>query len=151
TLTPGQRVGYIALSPNMGSRDTVRIALFAAQLVSGWSFPNALLQHALADIEKLSIDIPHLQYKRDWMVSALRDMGYEMHVREGTFYLLVKSPWEDDVAFVSMMADHNVLCLPGAVVEAPGHFRISLTANDEMIERGLPGFASALEEARQKA
>jgi hypothetical protein len=39
------------------------------------------------------------------------------------------------------------IVLPGVLVELPGYFRISLTANDEMIERALPGFASAIEEA----
>jgi hypothetical protein len=34
-----------------------------------------------------------------------------------------------------------------AVVELPGHFRISLTANDTMIEQALPGFAIALQKA----
>ena len=33
--------------------------------------------------------------------------------------------------------------LPGAIVETPGHFRISLTATEEMIERSLPVFEEA--------
>jgi aspartate aminotransferase len=41
--------------------------------------------------------------------------------------------------------------LPGAVVELPGYFRISLTANDEMIERALPGFQAALQRANAAA
>jgi len=146
-LTPGQRIGYIALSPTMPEREVIRDAIFGAQVVTGFAFPNALLQHALPDIEGLTIDIEHLQYKRDWLVGALRDIGYSLHVPEGTFYLLVRSPWEDDSAFTELLASHNVLCLPGAVVEAPGYFRISLTANDSMIERSLPGFAAALEQA----
>jgi hypothetical protein len=36
-------------------------------------------------------------------------------------------------------------------LEFPGFFRISLTANEEMIERSLAGFAAALERARRKA
>jgi aspartate aminotransferase len=131
----------------MAEREVMREAIFGAQVVTGFAFPNALLQHALPDIEGLTIDIEHLQYKRDWLVGALRDMGYSLHVPEGTFYLLVRSPWEDDSAFTELLASHNVLCLPGAVVEALGYFRISLTANDSMIERSLPGFAAALEQA----
>jgi len=34
--------------------------------------------------------------------------------------------------------------LPGSLFETPGFFRISLTANDDMIERSLPGFAAAI-------
>lgn len=146
-LTPGQRIGYIALSPHMSNREVIRQAIFAAQMVNGFAFPNALLQYSLPDLEKLSIDIPHLNYKRDWVVGALRDMGYSLHTPEGTFYLLVKSPMEDDEAFVDLLASYDVLCLPGKIVEAPGHFRISLTASDEMIEKALPGFAAAFAEA----
>lgn len=148
-LTPGQRIGYIALSPNMAGRDMMRQAIFAAQVMTGWAFPNALLQYSLPELEKLSIDIKHLNYKRDWLVGALRGMGYSLHVPEGTFYLMVKSPLEDDVAFMDILAEHNVLCLPGQVVEAPGYFRISLTANDIMIEQSLPNFAAALEAAKK--
>jgi aspartate aminotransferase len=150
-LTPGQRMGYIALPPTMPDREGIRSGLFVSQLMTGYAFPNALLQHALPDLEQLSIDIPHLQRKRDTMVAALREMGYTVHVPEGTFYLLPRSPLADDLAFIELLAQHDVFCLPGAVVEMPGYFRISLTASDEMIARALPGFAAALQEAQSLA
>jgi aspartate aminotransferase len=144
-LTPGQRLGYIALPPTMPDRDQLRTALFVSQLITGFAFPNALLQHALGDLEQLSIDVPHLQRKRDRMVAALRQIGYELHAPEGTFYLLPRSPLADDLAFIELLAEQNIFCLPGTVVELPGYFRISLTANDTMIEQALPGFAIALQ------
>lgn len=147
-LTPGQRLGYIALSPSMPEREPVRRALFAAQLMTGWAFPNALLQHALADLEPMSIDIGELQRKRDRLVGALSAMGYEVHSPEGTFYLLPRSPVPDDWAFVESLAQQGVMCLPGAVVDLPGFFRMSMTANDEMIDRALPVFERALREVR---
>ena len=143
-LTPGQRIGYIALPPSMPQREQLRPVIFASQLVTGWAFPNALLQHALPDLEKLSIDIEHLQAKRDRLVTALSEMGYELHSPEGTFYLLVRSPLADDMAFCRRLAENSVLVLPGSVFEMPGTFRISLTANDEMINRALPAFAATL-------
>ena len=76
-LTPGQRIGYIALSPNMPDREIISEAIFGAQTMTGFAFPNALLQHALPDLEQLSIDMEHMHYKRDRVVGALRDMGYE--------------------------------------------------------------------------
>ena len=149
-LTPGQRLGYIALPPTMPDRDTLREALLNSLITFGWGFPNALLQHALPDIEQLSIDIQHLQAKRDRMVQALREMGYQLHVPDGTFYLLPRSPIDDDWAFSSILAECDILCLPGTVVELPGYFRLSLTANDEMIDRALPNFARALEMAKAR-
>ncbi|HTG41875.1 MAG TPA: aminotransferase class I/II-fold pyridoxal phosphate-dependent enzyme, partial [Methylomirabilota bacterium] len=69
--------------------------------------------------------------------------GYETTVPEGTFYIMAKSPIDDDVAFGELLAEENVLVLPGTVVEVPGWFRISLTASDEMVEGGLAGFERA--------
>lgn len=146
-LTPGQRMGYVALPPTMPEREDIRAGLFVAQLITGYAFPNALLQHALPDLERLSIDISHLQRKRDALVNALREIGYSVHMPEGTFYLLPRSPLSDDLAFTELLARHNTFCLPGTVVEMPGYFRISLTASDEMIARALPGFAAAFKEA----
>src|SRR5262249_52952341 len=108
---------------------------------------NALLQHALPDLEGLSIDIAHLQRKRDSLVEALRELGYDLHVPEGTFYLLPRSPLADDTAFIELLAEYDIFCLPGTVGELPGYFRISRTATDEMMGRALPGFAAARKRA----
>ncbi len=149
-LTPGQRIGYLALPPLMplADRAQLRSALTLAQVVTGYAFPNALLQHALPDLETLSIDVQHLQRKRDRMVTALRSIGYVVHVPEATFYLLPRAPIADDLTFVETLTEHDVFVLPGAAVELPGYFRISLTATDDMIDRALPGFAAAFNAAR---
>jgi aspartate aminotransferase len=142
-LAPGQRIGYIAVSPDMPGREQMRMALAGGQFATGYAFPNALLQHALGDLEPLSIDVEHLQEKRDRMVAELRRFGYELHVPEATFYLLPKSPLADDVEFCRRMAARGVLLMPGTLMEVPGRFRISLTATDEMIDRSLPIFEEA--------
>jgi hypothetical protein len=33
--------------------------------------------------------------------------------------------------------------MPGSIMNAPRHFRISLTASDAMVERALPAFEEA--------
>lgn len=147
-LIPGQRIGYIALPPTMPGREAFRSAISAAQIATGWAFPNALLQHAIADLEPLSIDIPHFQRKRDRTVAALRAIGYETNLPEATFYLLVRSPWANDLAFAELLAEHKVYVLPGTAAGLPGHVRLSLTASDAMIDRALPGFAAAFSAAQ---
>jgi len=142
-LTPGQRMGYIALPPNMPDREAWRPVLIAGRHLTGYAYPNALMQYALPELEMLSIDLEALRARRDRLVPALRGMGYELHVPQGTFYLLPRSPMADDVAFVKRLAAGNVFVLPGAAVEMPGYFRISLTASDDMVERALPVFAEA--------
>ena len=144
-LTPGERIGYIALPPEMPRREEMRSLIFAFQMLSGWVFPDAHLQHALGDLEQVTIDIEHLQRKRDRLVASLRGMGYETTLPEGTFYILVRSPIAEDHVFAEILADYKILCMPGAALELPGYIRLSITANDSMIDRSLPGFAAALQ------
>ena len=146
-LAPGQRIGYLTVPPTFPGREAFRATVQVAQLATGYAFPNALLQHAIEDLERLSIDVAAMQGRRDRLVGALREIGYQTTMPEGTFYIMARSPMADDVAFTDLLAKHRVLVLPGTVVEVPGWFRISLTASDEMVERGIPGFAAAFAEA----
>ena len=143
-LTPGQRVGWLALSPLMPNRPEMRDAIFMAQVAAGWLFPSAIMQLAIDELEGLSIDLVELEFKRDLFVSELRKAGYELRPPEGTFYLWIRSPDPDDVAFVERLAEQGVLVLPGTTCHSPGHFRISLTGTREMIERSLPVFRAAM-------
>ena len=147
-LTPGQRIGYIAMPPSMPGREDLRGALMVSQTALGWTFPNAIMQYAMRDLEQASIDVPAMQRRRDRIVKALTEMGYEAVMPEGTFYVMVRSPMPDDLAFMNRLAEERVFVLPGRMFEIPGWFRVSLTANDEMVERSLAGFAKAIEDAK---
>ena len=145
-LAPGMRIGYVAVPPSCPERAELRDEIFLQQMATGYSWPNALLQHALADIDPLTIDIGALERRRDRLIPALREMGYEATMPEGTFYSMVRAPIDDDVAFTDALAARRVLVLPGSIVEVPGWFRISLTASDEMVEAGIPRFEAARSE-----
>lgn len=142
-LAPGMRIGYLTVPPTMADREALRERVMVAQLATGFSYPNALLQHALEDLEQLSIDVGALERRRDRLVGALRGMEYETTMPEGTFYVMARSPIEDDVAFSELLAEEGILVLPGTVVELPGWFRISLTASDAMVEQSLGAFERA--------
>jgi aspartate aminotransferase len=148
-LAPGQRLGYIALPPTSPERPALRSAIELFQWATGYAFADSLMQHSVAELEDVSIDIDRMQARRDRFVGALRGMGYETTNPEGTFYVLVRTPIEDDLAFAELLSeDHDVLVLPGTVVELPGWVRVSLTASDEMVEQALPGFERAFAKTR---
>jgi aspartate aminotransferase len=146
TLAPGQRLGYLALAPDVPHASAMRKALFHALLSSGLVMPDAVTQYALPDIDGLLIDIAAIQHRRDRMVAALQKQGYQVHSPEATFYLLPRAPLADDRAFCALLAEQGVAVLPGHVIELPGYFRISLTATDEMVERSLPIFARTIQD-----
>jgi aspartate aminotransferase len=142
-LTPGQRLGYLALSPRMPERErrAFQAVMFSAQMALGWSFPNAVMQYAVPDLETLSIDMGALTRRRDSLMSTLRAAGYGVLPPEGTFYLWTKWPEGDPDQLWNRLADRDVFVMPGSIMNAPNYFRISLTASDAMIERALPALA----------
>jgi aspartate aminotransferase len=143
-LTPGERVGYVALPPEMPDRSPVHEALLLGQLALGGNgVAGAVLQRSISDLESLTVDIKGLQDRRDRLVDALSSSGYDVHSPEGTFYLLPTSPTDDDQAFVDRLARDKVYVLPGHLVEMPGRFRISVTGTDDMVERAIPIFEAA--------
>ena len=141
-LAPGQRLGYLALSPLMplSDRCEFRDVMFAAQMATGWAFPSALMQHAIADLEMLSIDQSALVRRRDRLISVLDGAGYDVLKPEGTFYLWSRWPAGDSDMLWNALADRNVFVMPGKIMNAPDYFRICLTASDVMVERALPAF-----------
>lgn len=142
-LAPGQRLGYLAVSPLMPDRERVRSMVETVQISGGWLFPNPVMQYALPKLESLCFDLDLYTRKRNTLVDALLEIGYDVHRPEGTFYLFPRSPIEDDQAFAGILGELGVLVLPGTMFETPGFFRISLTGTLEMIEASIQRFAGA--------
>jgi aspartate aminotransferase len=142
-LAPGQRLGYLALSPLMPKADRKKLqdTVFSTQMALGWCFPNAIMQYAISDLDKLSIDQRALAGRRDRLMSALTSAGYGVLKPEGTFYLWSKWPDGDPEYMWNKLADRDVFVLPGSAMNSPAYFRISLTASDRMVDAALPVFA----------
>ena len=110
------------------------------------NLPSATAAVARSIRERLGITVDPTEV---YLVGELRSQGYELIEPEGTFYILVTAPVEDDRVFFDRLAAQDVYVLPGGTFEMPGWFRISLTANDDMVERGVKGFARAIEEVHR--
>jgi aspartate aminotransferase len=153
-LAPGQRLGYLALSPLMPEADKAafRETMFSAQMALGWCFPNAVMQYAVPDLENLSIDQAALTRRRDVLAATLTHAGYDVLRPEGTFYLWSRWPKGNPAKFSpdnfwNALADRDVFVLPGSMMNEAEFFRISLTASDEMVERALPAFVEIAKRA----
>jgi aspartate aminotransferase len=144
----GERIGYLALSPEMEGREGLRAACAFANRILGYINAPAIWQQVEKTALDAKIDVGGYQEKRDLLCNALEGMGYEVRRPEGTFYVFLKTPVEDDVAFVRMLAKRGVLGVPGTGFGRTGYMRLSLTIPKATIERSLPGFAEALEESK---
>lgn len=141
-LAPSLRLGFMALAPGFPDIVRMRHMFDALQPIGGWLLPTCLVQRALPALENLCIDLQRLEQRRDRLCVALREGGYSVTQAQGTFYMLVGSPDPDDEAFSRYLERRNVLVLPGSTMEAPGTFRVSLTASDAMIDQACSLFRS---------
>lgn len=138
----GQRIGYVAVSPDMAEHDAVAWQLERLCRAMGFCTPTSLMQLAVRDLLATRPDLEPIRRRRSRMLEGLRSSGYEVVPSQGTFFLYVRSPEEDDFAFAERLAERSVLVLPSSIFHQAGHFRISLTASDDMIERALPVFSA---------
>ncbi len=142
---PGERIGYLAISPRLEERAVLHAACAFTNRVLGFVNAPAIWQRVVAEALEVQIDFSEYQARRDVMCDALARMGYDAPKPEGTFYLFPKTPIPDDVAFVRLLAQEGVLAVPGAGFGRAGYIRLSLTVPMSMIERSLPAFQRAIE------
>jgi len=140
-LAPSLRLGYMALPAHFPEAERIGRSFDAFQPIGGWLLPTCITQRSLPELESLCIDLDRLRRRRDKLVTALRLGNYQVRSPQGTFYILATSPDPDDVAFSLHLCNKGLLVLPGATLETPGTFRLSLTASDEMIDQACAIFS----------
>ena len=145
---PGERIGYLAFSPRMPEAAALFEACTFTSRVLGFVNAPALWQWVVAEVGDQVIDVGPYREKRDLMYEGLTRIGYQCVKPQGAFYVFPRTPIDDDVAFVRLLADEGVLAVPGSGFGMPGHIRISLTVERDTVVRGLPGFERAFHKAR---
>lgn len=145
---PGERIGFVAIGPAVEAPDKMMEALAMANRILGFVNAPAMMQRLIVELQGVCVDISIYKRKRDRLVQALTEFGYEMTIPGGAFYLFPKSPIPDDIQFVRLLQEQNVLVVPGTGFGGPGHFRIAYCVDDKTIEGSLPGFEKAMKRAK---
>jgi aspartate aminotransferase len=145
---PGERIGYLAFSPRMPEAGELFEACTFTSRVLGFVNAPALWQWVVAEVGDQVIDVTPYREKRDLMYRGLTRIGYQCVKPQGAFYVFPRTPIDDDVAFVRLLAEEGVLVVPGSGFGMPGHIRISLTVERDTVVRALPGFERAFLRAR---
>jgi aspartate aminotransferase len=143
----GERIGYLAVSPKAEDAGIVAAAAGVANTMMYVNAP-ALFQQVVGRLQGVTVDIDIYRRRRDLFCQGLKEAGYEFDVPKGAFYLFPKSPIENDVEFVNLLKEQNILAVPGTGFGGPGHFRLSYAVPDDVITRSLPGFKKAIESVK---
>lgn len=142
---PGERIGFVAVHPDYDDKTELMDGLVFCNRTLGFVNAPALIQHIVKNLQSVTIDVQQYQDKRDFMYQNLTEIGYEMPMPQGAFYMFPKSPIEDDVEFTAELQKSNVLVVPGRGFGSPGHFRLSYCVTDETLAGSLEGFRIAFE------
>lgn len=146
---PGERLGFIAVSPEAGHKAELLGALALANRILGFVNAPALMQRVVARLQGETVDVSAYARKRDLLCDGLADRGYDFVRPPGAFYLFPRSPTADDVAFVQALQEELILVVPGSGFGGPGHFRISYCVEDDVIQGAMPGFAKVMEKYKR--
>ena len=137
---PGERIGYIAVNPQIEERTLVQGALVLANRVLGFVNAPGLMQRILPQIGDATVDIAAYERLRNRFLEVLEACHFDVVRPQGAFYFFPKAPEADDIAFVKRAQEQRLLLVPGTGFGAPGYFRISFCCTEAEIERAQPAF-----------
>ena len=140
---PGERVGYVAVSPKLADRARLMAGLTLTNRILGFVNPPVVGQHIMAAALGSQVDVEIYARRRQAMAEVLTDAGYSFQMPAGAFYFFPQAPGGDDVAFVNRLVEERVLAVPGSGFGCPGYFRLAFCVDETVIRNAAEGFARA--------
>ncbi|MBQ6947934.1 MAG: pyridoxal phosphate-dependent aminotransferase [Clostridia bacterium] len=143
---PGERIGYIFVSPKAKDSGDLFAAVCGAGRALGFVCAPSMMQYVIAKVLEEKSDIAAYKKNRDLLYNALTEYGYDAIEPQGAFYLFVRSPEADAAAFCEKAKKYELLLVPGDSFDGPGFVRISYCVAEDTIRRSLPAFKKLIEE-----
>ena len=137
---PGERIGYILVSPTAEGADMVYDAVCGAGRALGYVCAPSLFQMLVKACLGQTADLSIYDENRKLLYSALTEYGFEAVYPDGAFYLFLKSPEPDANAFCEKAKALDLLLVPADSFGCPGYARIAYCVTTDQIRRSLPAF-----------
>ena len=168
---PGERIGYIAVSPNVSDKDDLISGLIYSTRILGYVNAPALMQRIVAELTHERVDIDVYARRRDVFREVLDSVGIEYSEPRGAFYLFCKVPRRrmpiphelkdtkknapdlpdssavspDDRAFVGHLKQHLILSVPGSAFGKSGWLRLAYCVDEKIIRASQAAFRKAMD------
>ena len=139
---PGERIGYIYVPRKATDGVELYTAVAGAARGIGHICAPSLWQHVIARCAHLQPDLSEYDRNRKALYEGLRQAGYTVAKPDGAFYMFVKAPGGDSMAFCEKAKEKDLLVVPGEGFGCPGWFRLCYCVSYEKILRSLDVFRS---------
>jgi len=143
---PGERIGYLAVSPLLPDATLIFDGLVFANRTLGFVNAPALMQRLIGSLQGTTVGVEIYQERRDLLYIHLTKLGFKLIKPQGAFYLFPKSPIADEIAFCQAAQKYNLLLVPGSGFGASGYFRIAYCVSRETILNSFEAFRKLAEE-----
>ena len=137
---PGERIGYIAVNNKAEDFGEIYAGVLGAGRALGFVCAPSLFQRLIAKCAGQTSDLSVYKANRDRLVSKLTEYGFTFAKPDGAFYLFIKSPDGNAVAFAERAKMFELLLVAGDDFGCGGFVRLSYCVSPDMIERALPAF-----------
>ncbi len=146
---PGERIGYIFVSPSMKDAGDVYAAVCGAGRALGYVCAPSLMQYTIAQCLEDTADISIYERNRKLLYEGLTDIGYTVIKPDGAFYMFVKALEEDAFKFYERAKNFELLLVPSDDFGCKGFVRISYCVDTKQIENSLPAFKALYEDYKK--
>jgi len=137
---PGERIGYILVSPKAASRKILFDTICGSGRSLGFVCAPSLLQKVVAENQGVVSDIAVYEENRRLIYDIITVCGFEAISPDGAFYLFVKSPSGDGNEFSERAKKYELLIVPSDSFGMEGYVRISYCVSKNQIKNSEEAF-----------
>lgn len=143
---PGERIGYVAVSPQCGDAETMIQMCGQISRGIGHNCPPSIIQLAVVEVLDKTADLKVYETNRDILYKELINLGFTCVKPGGTFYIFPKALEEDAKEFSRKALKYDLILVPGDSFGAPGYFRMAYCIDTEKVERSLEALRKFVKE-----
>ena len=137
---PGERIGYIMVSPRAARRRKIFAAICGSGRSLGFVCAPALMQYVVAMNQGATSDLEEYAKNRQLIYEIVTGCGFEAVRPDGAFYLFVKSPSGDGNELSERAKKYELLLVPSDSFGIEGYVRISYCVSRQQIEKSAEAF-----------
>ncbi|MDR2149471.1 MAG: pyridoxal phosphate-dependent aminotransferase [Spirochaetaceae bacterium] len=142
---PGERIGYIAVSPTASRQEELVNALIYTTRTLGFVNAPALMQRIVAELTFAKVDCAIYARRLALLKQILTEAGIRYSEPEGAFYLFAQVPEGlNDQAFAELLKQHLILAVPGTGFGKPGWIRFAYCIDESLIAASATAFKQVM-------
>ena len=145
----GERIGYIAVSPELEGAKTLVAGLAMTNRILGFVNAPAIAQKILNDAAGSQADLEAYRKRRNMRAKVLDYAGIEYNMPRGAFYFFPKSPVPDESLFIQALLNERVLAVPGRGFGMEGYIRLAFCVPEKTITGSAEAFKRAAASLKQ--